>query len=407
MEASFDFTRLPEIVNDAYYSLFENQDRYLVLYGSAGSGKSYYAAQKKWVKMLWGVSQGYRLRVLCIRKTAPSCRRSVFALLNKYRIEWDIDEAHVNRTEMTITMPNGNDFICAGLDDPEKLKSIEGVTDIWVEEATELTLDDFRQLDLRLRGKTDLIKQMVLSFNPISVLNWAYKEFFESKKENCTILKTTYRDNRFIDQEYTRVLEGLKDEDENYYKIYALGEWGVLKNLIYSNWDIPATWPDAFDDTIYGLDFGYNNPSALIEINWRDDEPWGRELLYATKLTNDDLIGRLKQLIPIQGGTIYADAAEPARIEDIRRAGFDIRPAIKGPRSVIDGINKVKSRKQHIHRSSTNYIKEKQSYKYKEDRDSNVLEEPVKFNDHCMDAERYPIYTSLIERGNTLKVSFI
>jgi len=395
MRINFDLLRLHDVVNDVYYPLLENQDRYLVLYGGAGGGKSHFAAQKTLIRIVVGAKKGIKHRFLALRKTQPAVRKSVFALFNHYINEWNLSRiAKINRTDMTIQFFNGSEIICGGLDDPEKLKSIEGVTSAWLEEATEFTEDDFKQVNLRLRGKTQSYKQIILTFNPVSKLSWLYKRFFEGRKENCTILRTTYKDNRFIDEEYIKVLEGLKNEDETYYQVYALGEWGVLQNIIYTNYDLVDNFPDSFDEIIYGLDYGYNNPSALLEVGIKDKEIYLRELLYQTHLTNEDLIEKLKELIPDKNRYIYADSAEPARIEEMQRAGFNVHPADK---SVKDGIDFVKRQKLHILKSSVNLIKEISGYKYKEDKDGNVLDEPVKFRDHLMDAMRYAIYTHLKE----------
>ncbi len=395
MKINFDLSNLHEHVNDVYYPLFENQDRYLLLYGSAGSGKSHFAAEKILVRIMVGIKQGIHHRFLVVRKTGPAVRKSVFTLFRHYLALWGLTGiVKVNRQEMTFTFPNGSDIICTGLDDPDKLKSIEGVTGEWLEEPTELSLKDFRQLDLRLRGRSGKYKQIILSFNPISSLSWLHDEFFKREKRSTTVLHTTYKDNRFLDAEYIEMLEGLEDEDEQYYNVYALGLWGVLKNVIYSKWSElePAAWSKPFEVTVYGLDFGFNNQTALIEINWYDGQPYERELIYETNLTNQDLIDRLKQL-KIKG-RIYADHAEPARIEEISRAGFDI---VKADKSVSGGIDTVKRFHTYIHEDSTNLIAEKQGYKYKEDRNGNVLDEPVKFKDHAVDAERYGIHSRIIE----------
>ena len=286
-----------------------------------------------------------------------------------------------------------NEMLFKSLDDPEKIKSYEG-NYLWIEEATEITHEDFLQLNLRLRRKTEDINQMYLTFNPISKLHWIYQELIEKERDDVAILHSTYKDNPFLSEDYIKELENLKDQDETYYQVYALGEWGVLQNIIYTNYDLIDTWPGSFDEVIYGLDFGYNNPSALVEVGLKDKEPYLRELLYETHLTNEDLIEKLKELIPDRNSYIYADPAEPARIEEIARAGFNIHLADK---SVKDGIDFVRRQKLHILKSSVNLIKEISGYKYKEDKDGNVLEEPVKFRDHLMDAMRYAIYTHLKE----------
>jgi phage terminase large subunit len=272
---------------------------------------------------------------------------------------------------------------------------VEGVTGMWLEEPTELTRDDFLQANLRLRGKRQVYKQIILSFNPISKLSWLYEEFFAKQRQNAKILRTTYKDNIFIDDEYIQELLYLAEQDSTYYQVYAEGEWGVLQNIIYSKFEVSASWPDSFDETIYGLDFGFNNQSALVEINWYDGRPFERELLYERKLTNQDLIGQLEALAIPKNKPIYADCAEPDRIQEIETAGYLIYPAEK---RVKDGIDFVKRQRPTIDPGSVNLLKEIESYKWKEDRHGNVLDEPVKFRDHLMDARRYAYYTHA--RGN-------
>jgi len=281
------------------------------------------------------------------------------------------------------------------MDDQEKLKSIEHITGIWIEEPNEISERDFLQIDLRLRGKTGSYKQLILTFNPISELLWLNKHFFGKKIENCTVEHSTVEDNIFIDPEYKKILDALKDEDRMYYQIYRLGQWGVLQNIIYSNFEVIDDWPVAFEETFYGLDFGYNNPSALVEVGIRDNIPYLNERLYRTGLTNQDLINLMNELILLKTDNIYADSAEPARIDEIKRDGFNIYPADK---SVKDGIDFVKRTKFYVKSDSVNLIKELQGYKYKEDKDGNVLEEPLKFRDHLCDGFRYGIFTHLGKR---------
>ena len=278
------------------------------------------------------------------------------------------------------------------LDDPEKIKSYEG-NYVWVEEATEISHKDFLQLDLRLRRRTDTMNQMFLSFNPIDQFHWLNVKLLGGEREDLADNWTTYKDNPFLDFDPIKVLENLKGEDENYYRIYALGKWGILQNIIYSNYEIIDKWPESFDETIYGLDFGFNNPTALVEIGIKDQEYYERELLYESGLTGSDLIKKLEGLIKDRSVDIYADSEAPDRIVEIAREGFNIHKSRKGKGSVKDGIDFVRRHKIHIHRDSVNLIKEKRSYKYKEDKDGRVLEEPVKFRDHAMDAERYALYT--------------
>lgn len=374
--------------NDVFLPYIKNESRYLIFYGGAGSGKSRFIAQKILHRTLF---EDVNHRFLIIRKTQPALRKSCFALIKDYISSWQLNNVfNVRETDMSFEYTvNGNQILSVGLDDVEKLKSIERITGVWIEEATEITYNDFTQIDLRLRGNVQSYKQIILSFNPIDVHSWINRIFFESCKKNTTICHSTVDDNQFIDKDYKEVLDSLSGEDENLYNIYRLGKWGVLKNVIYSNYDIIDYWPDNFDEVIYGLDFGFNNPSALIEIGIKDQQIFERELLYESGLTNSQLIDRLEKFNINKTDNIYGDCAEPARIEEIRQSGFNIFDSNK---SVKDGIDYVKRHKVLIY-NSPNHIKEKKAYKYKEDKNGNVFDEPVKFMDHLQDAERYAIYT--------------
>jgi phage terminase large subunit len=226
-----------------------------------------------------------------------------------------------------------------------------------------------------------------MTLNPIDQFHWIRTQVLDVPNKDVASFQSNYKMNPFLSREYIEQLEGLADIDENYYRIYALGEWGVLQNLIYSNWDVVDRAPDNYDEIVCGLDFGYVNPTALIEVRIRENEVWVKELVYQSHLTNSDLIEIMKDKVD-KGKAIYADSAEPQRIEEIYQAGFNIYPAEK---SVKFGIDKVKQYKLHILEDSINLIKEIRSYKWKEDKEGRTLEEPVKFNDHAMDAMRYAI----------------
>jgi phage terminase large subunit len=361
-----------------------------ILYGSAGSGKSYRMAQ-------YFIERFYREKnkqFLVLRKTLPALRITAYKLILELIKEYQLPYK-LNKTEMVISHAD-NEMLFKSLDDPEKIKSYEG-NYLWIEEATELNHDDFLQLNLRLRRKNENINKMYLTLNPISSLHWIKIKLIDSERDDVALMHSTYKDNKFLSPEYVNELENLQHQDENYYKIYALGQWGILKNIIYSNWQVidPKEYPtdDACDEIIYGLDFGYNNPSALLEIRIKDAIYYERELLYETRLTNSDLIAEAEKLIPDKSRSLYADSAESDRIEEFKRAGFNVYGADKGKGSVKDGIDFVKRQDIRITSDSVNLIKEKQSYKYREDKDGNVMDEPVKFADHLMDAERYAIKT--------------
>ncbi|MCX6162235.1 MAG: PBSX family phage terminase large subunit, partial [Ignavibacteriae bacterium] len=270
--------------NDVYIPFLNNSCRYLLLFGGAGSGKSVFAAQKLLIRCLKESNHKF----LLIRKVARTIRGSQFSLLKSLIDNAKLNEFfYIRESDLTIICKlNGNSFISAGMDDPEKIKSIYGITSVWIEESTELHLKDFRQIDLRLRGKSEYYKQIIMTFNPIDALHWLNTV----QLKNSIKLKTTYKDNKFIDEEYYNVLEGLKDQDPEYYKIYAKGEWGIKHSVIYNPFEILKEYPAYFQEEIYGLDFGFNNPSALIQIGIYDNQFYLTELIYKSKLTTSDLI---------------------------------------------------------------------------------------------------------------------
>lgn len=395
---------LAQAMNTIYIPLLDNTSRYLVLRGGRGSGKSHFLAQKWLLRVLGGLRKGIRHRVLALRKTQPAARRSVFQLFKDYISSWDLGWlVNIRDTDMSIKFNNYSEIVCGGLDEPEKIKSFEKPTGVWLEETTEFTQMDFNMLDLTLRGDVGTYYQVTMSFNPVDInMKWL-KEMDEMPNPDVTALKTTYRDNRFIDAKYKEILERLKGQDEALWKIYGLGEWAELQSLIYSQYDVIGECPE-FDEVIYGIDFGFNNPSVVLEIGIKDNEYWIRELLYESYLTTADLITRMKELIPEKSRYIYADSAEPKTIAEIGNAGFNVFPSQKGQDSVLAGINLCKQVKKHITGESTNVLKELQSYKWKEDRQGNVIDEPVAFNNHAMDAMRYAIYTHGASFGSIPRV---
>lgn len=210
-------------INDTFFDLVENTDRYLVLKGGAGSGKSVFAAQKILTRI---ITENTNHRFLVVRKVGNTIEGSAFKLFKDIISSNDISHLF-SENKSTHSFRYGNsEIITSGLDDVEKLKSIHGVTGIWIEEATELAQADFTQLDLRLRGETKYYKQIILTFNPISETHWLKKKFWDNKPDNCTLHHSTYLDNKFIDAEYVKMLNEQISGDDNLSRIYLRGEWG-------------------------------------------------------------------------------------------------------------------------------------------------------------------------------------
>jgi len=231
-----DDSLLPDLTNDKYLPLYSNHDRYLVLWGGGSSGKSFFCAEKIVYRILTEIPHKF----LCIRKVAKTLRESVFAELKRVISEWGLDKyfkvpkGASSDLYITCTL-NGNEILFAGLDDVEKLKSIVGITSMWVEEPSECEAEDLRQLDIRMRGKTRHYKQILFSFNPVYITHWLKDEFFnaDKPKSSCTTVHSIYKDNRFLDDASRVVLEGFKDTDPYYYMVYCLGQWGVVGKTIF------------------------------------------------------------------------------------------------------------------------------------------------------------------------------
>ena len=198
-------------------------------------------------------------------------------------------------------------------------------------------------------------------------------------------------DNPNVQKSYVDELENLKKLDERFWRVYGLGEYAMIEGQIYTHVKSTSVFPESYDFLIYGVDFGYNNPACILKIGIKDKVFYVTELLYCSKLTNADLIRFMKENIP-ENSYIYADSAEPARIEEIRRSKFKAVPAKK---NVCTGIDFVKQCEIFTQPGNVNFNRELRDYVWAVDKQNgNILDEPVKFNDHAMDALRYAIYTN-------------
>ena len=410
-----------ETTNSQFFDLTKCHDRYLLPYGGGGSGKSHEVAQKILVRIEKAAMNGYHEGFLCLRKTSPDVKRSVFALFKTYLDLWDLQGITSNKTDLSYTWPGGQFISCGGLDDPEKVKSIENITGVWMEEATQFTLSDFRQLDLRLRGEAPSYYQIIMTFNPMDDASWINDEFFDSEKSPkleswdngnsfrvmktitieelkkeiemyATAIHSTWRNNKWVDDQYVAMLTALKESDPARYSIYDQGLWTALAQRIYVNYEeiSEADWPEHFDEVFYGMDFGYAKPTALIMIGLKDGEVYEKELIYESELKNVSRIARMEELDIDKNDEIFADPSEPEFIDEIYDAGFNIKPANN---SVIAGIDCVNTKRSKILTTSINHLWEKKKYRRKEDKNGNILEDPVKENDHLQDAERYALFS--------------
>lgn len=229
-----DISISKKVFNGVYLPYLTDDHRFLIFYGGSGSGKSFFIGQRLIYRML----TKERCNVLICRQVARTNRDSTFALIRQVVHAWGLEKLFkIYAGELRIKCINGNEMIFAGLDDPEKLKSVTfangELTDVWIEEASETSEAGLEQLNLRLRGGTST-KQIVISFNPIDVNHWLKKRFFDRESDDVAILHTTYLDNKFIDEDYKKQLESYKELDPYYYAVYCLGQWGVYGKTIFN-----------------------------------------------------------------------------------------------------------------------------------------------------------------------------
>jgi phage terminase large subunit len=396
-----------EIFNEIYIPYLRNNTRTQIFFGGSSAGKSVFISQRCVIDLLKN-NRNY----LVIRNTANTLRTSVFNEIRKVILEFNLAKLFkINKTEMTITCITGYQILFRGLDDAEKLKSIipeKGViTDILIEEATETKRDDVKQLYKRLRGKSKVLKRLAMVFNPIFRTHWIFKEYFknwvegefEYHDDRLSILKTTYKDNlRFLEQDDIDELEN--EKDEYYRQVYTLGNWGILGDLIFTNWKIEdlTQIKNTFGTYYNGLDFGFaNDPSAAGRQAIKGKKLYIlQELLYELGLTNDVIALRLKPAIGVE--YIRCDSSEPKSIAELRSYKINALPAKKGPGSVNFGIQYLKQFEIIIDRQCQNAINEFQLYQWQKNKDGEVINTPADRNNHFIDQIRYALNDRIFER---------
>lgn len=387
-------------IGDHFLPAFKASNRFLVLCGGGGSGKTEFVARKL---LLRAETEGNH-RFLNLRKVRSRVKESIQEVV--IRMLRDAGKRYlINRTDRTIITANRQgvrtEWLFDGLDDPDKIKSIKGITGVWMEEATEFTDKDFLQLDLRLREPTPFYKQIILSFNPDQEkAPWIKKIFFDHIHPDAFIDRSTIEDNpiAIVRDEYTKRLDQLREQDETYYQIYRLGEWAIAKGKIF-NWNVEPLPVLNFDEIFYGGDYGYSvDPAVVVRISRKADDFWIQELIYERGLTNAMLAAKMKDAGIKPREPIYFDSSEPKSTQEIFECGFNAKPSAKGPDTVRAGIDFLKSKRIHIVEGSENLIREANAYKWREDKNGNLIPEPVKFNDHSIDATRYGIFTHCFRR---------
>ena len=402
------------LCNPVYIPYLTDNTRVQVFFGGSSSGKSYFLCSRAVLDALQG--RNY----LILRNVANTLRNTVWnevvkAISSMGLMEW----FSVGKSEMTITaVNNGAQIMFAGLDDVEKIKGINPahgvVTDIWIEEATETAYEDYKQLEKRLRGKQQgketKTKRITLSFNPIFREHWIYKQFFQNwdeskttyKDDGMSILKTTYKDNHFLEPEDIKALED--EKDSYYFNVYTLGNWGVLGDVIFRNWRTEdlKEFKQKADNLYFGLDFGFSSdPAAAVKIHYdkKHKRIYILDELYERGLTNNELAGLLKGFVG--NHYITCDSAEPKSIKELQNLGIKALSAKKGPDSVMHGIQWLQGHEIIVDVKCQHTKNELQLYQWRKDKEGASMRAPEDRNNHVLDSLRYSIESESTARYAT------
>jgi phage terminase large subunit len=377
------------------WDALNSKTRFVVNIGGSRSTKTYSILQLLIVKALESTEP---LVISIVRKSLPSLRISVmrdfFDILKSLDI-YNVEQH--NKTENTYMLKNTLiEFF--SIDDAQKRRGTKRDI-LFVNEVNELTWEDFFQLNIRTT------QHVFMDFNP-SEQFWFNDQI--QHRDDITIIHSTYKDNPFLNEDQVNEIERLQFTDEQYYQIYALGQFAGSFDRVYQYIlvdDIPV---NKAKPIALGMDFGFtNDPTTLVEI-WKDnDNLYFNELIYERNLTNQDIANKMKEYNVDKYIDIIADSAEPKSIEEIRRMGYNIKPATKGPDSILNGIDILKRHKLHVTKQSTNIIKELNGYKWVTDKDGNKLNKPIDMFNHALDAARYVALNKLSYKSTSYSIRII
>jgi phage terminase large subunit len=362
--------------------------------GSSRSTKTYSICQLLALYIPYNEKQSISIVSPSLPHLKRGAMRDFFEILENAGI---YDEANHNKTDQIYYYPNGSYVEFFGVEDVGKVRG-PGRNILFINEANLIPHSVYTQLSLRTR------QVIFIDFNPVDEMNWVYDvvdypggidDQGKAIKPNLMI-HSTYKNNPFLPTDQRHEIEKLRDADENLWNVFGLGLRGKSTELVYNHWKVCPELP-LRGEIFMGCDFGYNVPSALVLCELYEEKIYVKELLYETRLTTNDLVERFKDIGVSKTIEIYCDNAEPKTIEELKRAGFN---AWEADKDVTEGIRKVKSYPLFITEGSTNMLKEINGYKWKTDTNGKPVkdkdkDEPVKFNDHSMDAMRYAVFTKL------------
>jgi phage terminase large subunit len=368
--------------NKVFNHLKHSDKKIVVEQGGTRSGKTYNILL--WIIFEYTYRNTGKTITIC-RKSFPSLRASVMRdfldILRAYEL---YNEEYHNKSSNEYHL-NGNLIEFISLDQPQKIRGRKRNL-LYINEGNELFYEDWQQLVFRTDGR------IIIDYNPSESFHWIYDKVVP--REDCDFYQTTYRDNPFLDKSIVDEIERLRDTDEDYWRIYGLGERGMSRATIFQFGQ--SEIPQEAKLISYGLDFGYtNDPTALVAVYQLDNHLYLDELIYRTGLTNRDIHSHFQSFSLDRRDEIFADSAEPKSIDELHRFGWNVKPTVKGADSVNAGIDILKRHKLFVTPRSSNLIKELQNYKWVEDKNGNLLNKPIDAFNHGIDAARYAVANKL------------
>ena len=369
--------------NKVFRHLQDSDKRIVIEQGGTRSGKTYNILM--WIIFGYCMSNKSKVITIC-RKTYPALRstamRDFFEILKEYDLYNENDH---NKSSGEFKF-NGNLIEFISLDSPQKVRGRKRDL-LYVNEANEMFYEDWQQLIFRTTERA------ILDYNPSDEFHFIYDKI--KNRDDADFFVTTYKDNPFLSEDIKKEIERLKDIDANYWKIYGLGEVGSSKSLVFQILECNNV-PDGAKFLSYGMDYGFSNdPTTMVGIWKLGDDIYLKELLFRTGMTNRDINDTLREMGIGARDEIYGDSSEPKTIEELYRFGWNVKPATKGQGSINIGIDMMKRYRLNVTKDSVNMIKEFRNYKWKEDKNGNVLNDPVDMFNHTIDAVRYGLYDKL------------
>lgn len=406
MEAALSAPPNQLTINRIYWALWMQQQRYKICYGGRRSSKSWSVSQ-----LLILLAIGYVRRIAICRKVAATIHNSVWLrVIGALREAGVYEFCDINQSRREITLWNGSQLVFIGADDPEKLKSIEGITDWWLEEATELDESDFDTIDAGLSSFCDPPPQIFLTFNPIPVIegvpHWIQRRFLSGVEpelgipivnDEALILRTYFEHNAFCPESTKRVLLRYREQNPDLWRMWGLGEFTRMKGAIIRTWDRVASVPPGAAELGYGLDFGFAiDPAAVTRVWRRRNEIWVKQCIYETELTNAELSQYMESAGLEKGiDDIIADSAEPKSIRDLQLMGWLVSGAQKTPGYKREAALWARGINWHIVDPSPKIAEEFASWSWKFNKSSDsYMPVPADGNDHAIDSVIYRAYHS-------------